>query len=103
MTVRSDSARIFPMAAVRSVSLFATGLVLGILVSWALGLAYLSLLELERGSLAVPLALTAVPAVILLRQHRFRWVGLGILAGAVIQTAFFIWLFAQWAGGLDGF
>lgn len=83
-------------------SLFTTGLILGIVMSWALGIAYLSVLDLEAGSLAIPLGLTAVASSLLMRQERLRWIGFGLLAGAVIETLFFVWLFAEWSRGLEG-
>lgn len=91
------------MMRTRNALFFTSGFVAGALLSWALGIAYLSLLHLEPGSLAVPLALAAALAILLIRIERFRWIGFGVLAGAAVDTAFFFYLFSTWSRGLEGF
>ena len=70
------------------------GLILGAIVSWALAIAY-STLNIEHGLLAVPLAVVIAVGVWLWRRQPLRPLVAGFVAGAAIETAFFLWLFAE--------
>ncbi len=90
------------MSGAQRTVLFVGGLILGALLTWVLMLAYLSVLDGVRGSLAVPLAVSVVAAVLVARRHRFRSLAVGLFAGAALETAFFVWLFAEFSRGLEG-
>jgi hypothetical protein len=84
------------MAMAQKVLLFVVGVILGALASWGLALAY-SALDIDHGFLALPFTLVAFGGFVLARRPALRLVAIGLVVGAAVETAFFIWLFAKLA------
>ena len=78
------------------------GVILGVLAAWAVEIAYLVLLDIERGSLVVPFALVGLGALALSRRSDLRPLAVGVVVGAAAETAFFLYLFATLSRGLEG-
>jgi hypothetical protein len=66
----------------------------------ALALAYS--FGIKRGLLAIPFALVAIGGIALFRRPILRPLAFGFIAGAAIETAFFLLLFTQPSRGLKG-
>ncbi len=54
------------------------------------------------GGLAIPFVVTVGIAAVLGRRDALRTFSLAAVVGAVVETAFFLWLFAGFSRGLDG-
>ena len=75
-----------------------TGMILGGLVAWVLGLAYVSMFDGARGDLVIPFALVLVGALAFAGRPHLRPFSIGLIVGAGIETAFFFLLFSQLSG-----
>lgn len=78
---------------------FVVGLAIGAFGAWALSFPVYSL----PGNLSVwgeaipPVLMTAVAAVLYLKSN-LKSLAVGIVLGAIAETIFFVWLFAQMGG-----
>ena len=81
-------------------TLFALGgFVAGLVVTNVFSLLFLSLFGATIGEFIVPLALTMVLGILAAKwQLQF---GVAMMAGALVETLFFIWLFHEFSRGLD--
>ncbi|HVF52045.1 MAG TPA: hypothetical protein VNC78_00385 [Actinomycetota bacterium] len=79
------------------------GLIIGALAAWLVSIAYREFIPKGSGDLAIPFLLVAGSGLLLAKKHHsLRKFAIGVVVGAGLETAFFLYLFKEMSQGIKG-